>query len=249
MDAKLLQDIGLTQGETKVYLSLIKLGETKTGALAKEANVSSSKVYKILDRLIVKGLVGHVIKGKIKYFSAMEPKRVLDYIDEKEKELQEKKELVKKMLPALELEQKMSAKKTEAIIYEGFKAISNFYLNILDDLKKGDQYYVIGAAYDPYDQTTRPFFQKYHTLRIKKGIKVNMLANYETKDNLVPATQTNSEVRFLPNYFVTNMTIVFYKNKAFLFILTKDPVGFLIKNEEVVKSFKTYFDTLWKIAK
>jgi sugar-specific transcriptional regulator TrmB len=249
MNTKLLEEIGLTQGETKVYLSLIKLGETKTGALAKQASVSSSKVYKILDRLITKGLVGHVTKGKIKYFSAMEPKRVLDYIDEKEKELQEKKELVKKMLPELELEQKMSGKKTEATIYEGFKAISNFYLNILDELKKGDEYYVIGAAYGPNDSTTRPFFQKYHTLRAKKGIKVNMLANHETRDNLVSATRTHSEVRLLPNYFVNNMTIVFYKNKAFLFILTKDPVGFLIKNEEVVKSFKTYFNILWNIAK
>ena len=86
-DTKLLEDIGLTHGETKVYLALLRLGATKTGLLAKEAGVSSSKVYKILDRLIKKGLVGHVLKGKIKHFKALEPKRIIEYMEEKEKQL------------------------------------------------------------------------------------------------------------------------------------------------------------------
>jgi sugar-specific transcriptional regulator TrmB len=50
MDPKMLEEIGLTEGESKVYLALLKLGATKTGPLIKEADVSSSKVYKILER-------------------------------------------------------------------------------------------------------------------------------------------------------------------------------------------------------
>ena len=69
MDSKILQDIGLSEGESKVYFALLKLGETKTGELSKQAGVSSSKVYKILDRLERKGMVGHVLKGEVKYFS------------------------------------------------------------------------------------------------------------------------------------------------------------------------------------
>ena len=57
MDERLLQDIGLTNGESKVYLALLNLGETKTGELAKKSQVSSSKIYKILDRLEKKGIV------------------------------------------------------------------------------------------------------------------------------------------------------------------------------------------------
>jgi len=80
MDTKIFQEIGLTEGETKVYLALLKLGETTKGSLAKEANVSSSKVYELVDKLEKKGLAGHIIKGKIKHFVAMEPKRILDYM-------------------------------------------------------------------------------------------------------------------------------------------------------------------------
>ena len=248
MDPKLLQEIGLSQGETKVYLALIGLGATKTGPLAKKAEVSSSKVYKILDRLIQKSLVGHVLQGKIKYFQALEPKRVLDYLEHKEQELKERKESIAKIIPLLELEQKMSGKKSQAVIYEGFKAIKNFYLNILEELKSGETYYVLGAYYGLEKVGVKEFFQNYHTQRAKKRIKVKMLANHDVKGQLVPATASYSEIRFLPQYFITNMTIVFYKNKAFIFFLTENPIGFLMINEEAVKSFKAYFDTFWEIA-
>jgi len=249
MDTKLLYDIGLTEGETKVYLALINLGTTKTGELSAKAEVSSSKVYKILDRLIKKGLVGYITKGKIKYFSALEPKRILQYLDEKEKQIKEKKEVIKKILPQLELAQKKSGKKNQAVIYEGFIAIKNFYLNILSELSKNDFYYVIGATYGHDKPGFREFFQNFHTQRAEKGIKVKLLVNYNDKDKLVSATRLNSEVRFLPQYLITDMTIIFYKNKSFIFFLTEEPIGFLMINDESVKSFTAYFNAFWKIAK
>lgn len=250
MDPKLLQEIGLTEGETKVYLALLGLGPSKTGALAAKAGVSSSKVYKILDRLIAKGLVGHVLRGKIKHFSALEPQRILEYLDAKEEQLKEKHQLLVKLLPQLELEQRRAGKQTSAAIYEGLKGIKHFYRNILTELSAGDVYYVLGAGYG-FEEVPglRAFFQNYHTQRAAKKIKVKMLANYDVQKTLVPATQLYSEVRFLPQYLITNMTIVFYRNKAFIFFLTKEPLGFLMVNEEAVKSFGRYFDAFWKIAK
>lgn len=76
-----------------------------------------------------------------------------------------------------------------------------------------------------------------------------MLANFDTKYTLVETTRLNSEVRFLPQYLVTNMIILFYKNKVFIAILTKDPKSFLLESAEAVKSFRAYFNAFWKIAK
>lgn len=248
MNTKLLQEIGLSEGETKVYLALLRLGATKTGPLAKKAEVSSSKVYKILDRLTTKGLAGYVRRGKVKYFTAMQPKRVLEYIEEKEAQLREKKELVRKLIPELELAQKMSGTQTEAVIYDGFKAVTNAFRQILDELKSGETYYVIGAGYGEVP-ALRPFFHNHHMQRVDKGIKVKMLANHDTKDNLVATTQKNSEVKYLPQYLITNMEIVIYKNKSLIVLWTKHPTAFLIQSDESVKSFKAYFDAFWKIAK
>lgn len=85
MDTKLLEELGLSKGEIKVYLTLLKLGETTTGKIIEEAQISGGKIYLILDKLIKKGLASFSIKEKTKYFSAASPNRILDYLHEKKK--------------------------------------------------------------------------------------------------------------------------------------------------------------------
>ena len=43
MDEGVLKDIGLSDGEVKVYLALMKLGSSKSGPLIKVASVSDRK--------------------------------------------------------------------------------------------------------------------------------------------------------------------------------------------------------------
>jgi len=249
VDTKLLESIGLSKGETKVYLALIHLGETKTGLLAKEARVSSSKVYKILDRLIMKGLVGSTVKGKTKYFTATNPEAITNYMEEKKKEITTQIQQVQKLVPILQSEQQQAKQRSQATLYEGFQAIANFYRNILQELKSGDEYYVIGAGYPEGKPEIRAFFYSYHHERAKRNIKVNILMNYEVRGNEEVTTRINSNIRFLPQYFITNMTIVFYKNKALFFFLTEQPTAFLLESKEAADSLKSYFNVLWKIAK
>jgi len=249
MDHSLLASIGLTQGESKVYLALLRLGPTKTGPLAASAGVSSSKVYKILDRLEKKGLAGHAIKQKTKFYRAVEPRRILDYLEEKEEDLALKRQTLSSIIPQLEKEQNLEKAKDEAVVFDGFKAVTNFFRNILDELKPGDSYYVIGGSYGQEAPGLKAFFQNFHTQRADRRIKVNMLANFNVKGFMVPATQSNSDIRFLPEYITTDMQITFYKDKSFIIIWTKNPKGFLIHSEEAVKSFRSYFDALWKTAK
>ena len=68
-----LLKIGLTEGETKVYLALSKLGSSTVGPIVKESKVAYSNIYDILNRLIEKGIVSFIIKQKTKYFQAASP--------------------------------------------------------------------------------------------------------------------------------------------------------------------------------
>lgn len=249
MDLEALEEIGLTKGETKVYLTLTKLGMSKTGKLTKEADVCSSKIYKILDRLEKKGLVGHIIIGKVKHYKATEPERVLQYVEEKEKEIRRKKEIVKELIPQLRVAQDLSKTDTEVVLYEGLKGIMNLFMNMIDELKSGDEYLVLGADYGLNMPGVRSFFQKYHTERAKRGIKVKMLASFKTKGNLVKETSKLSNIKYLPQSLFTKMDTIIYKDKLFLFFISNESKSILIENKEMAESFRTYFNNFWKMAK
>jgi sugar-specific transcriptional regulator TrmB len=59
MNTKILEDIGLTKTEIKIYLALLKLGQSTTTNIIKDAGIHASKVYEFLDKLIKKGLVSY----------------------------------------------------------------------------------------------------------------------------------------------------------------------------------------------
>ncbi|MBS3174892.1 TrmB family transcriptional regulator, partial [Candidatus Woesearchaeota archaeon] len=80
MIEEILHQIGLTEGEIKVYLSLLELGSTSTGKIIKKSHISGSKVYEVLDRLSSKGLVTSVVKNGVKYFEATTPEKILSYL-------------------------------------------------------------------------------------------------------------------------------------------------------------------------
>jgi sugar-specific transcriptional regulator TrmB len=248
MDMSALRDLGLSDGEIKVYLALLKTGLSKTGKLAGMAGVSSSKVYKILDRLEKKGLVSHVLKGKVKHFRALEPRRILDYLDERQAKLASRRQIIEGMLPELERQRKAAEEKPEGTVCSGFKAVTNLFRNMIDELEEGECYYVIGAGYGE-TPGIKQFFVSHHARRQKHGVWMKMLANFDEKGTLVGETKGKSAIRYLPHYLITNMEIVFYKEKAFIVLWTIEPTAFVIESKEAVKSFRKYFDALWKIAK
>lgn len=247
MDKQILREIGLSEGEIKIYLALLRIGEAKKTELAKESGVSSSKIYEVCSKLQKKGVIGTIVKDKKTHFQAMEPKRLLDFFNEKTAKIEQQKKELEKAIPVLENYSQIQDSK--AVMYEGLPAIKNFFRSILEELQKGDEYYVIGVNYGNSLPGIKEFFENYHKQRAEKGIKVKMLVNGDAKEILVKTSLEKSEIRYLPQYLMSNMIILFYKQKSFIFFLAKDAPGMLIENEEVTKGFKTYFDAFWKIAK
>ena len=80
---QILEKIGLTKNEVKIYLKLLELGLTTSGAIIKKTGIHNSKVYDGLERLANKGLVTHVIISNIKNFKAVSPDRLLDFLEDK----------------------------------------------------------------------------------------------------------------------------------------------------------------------
>src|SRR3989338_3398114 len=179
MDTRILQKIGLTEGETKVYIALLEIGSTTTGPIVDAAKVSRSKIYHILERLIEKGLVTTIIKAKTKYFQAADPRRLQDFLNTKEKELEQNKKEVLTLIPQLELHKKMSVEE-EAEIYRGIEGIKTARELALKVLKKGDTFYCL-AANKINLQALQPYWHDFHLRRAKMSIFAKYLIQEDSR--------------------------------------------------------------------
>src|SRR3989338_2798200 len=140
MDTNILEKIGLTKGEIRIYYALLELGSTTTGPIILKSKVARSKSYEILERLKEKGLVAEAIRENVRYFQAAPPERILDYIEEKKKNIESEAEEFKKTLPLLKERQKSVSLQQEVKMYLGFEGVRTFYMEILNRLKEKDEY-------------------------------------------------------------------------------------------------------------
>ncbi len=249
MEYEALKAAGLTEGESKVYICLLKLGFTTTGPLIKESGVANSIIYRILDSLVQKGLVSYVTREKTKYFQASDPKRILDYIEERKQKLEDDKEKISKFLPQL-----FFGKFDEGTIirvYEGFRGIITAYENQYKKLKKGDTQYSLGI-YPFQEEKYHMLWQRDHLKRWKLGIYCKLLFNMGTAREILKNRNSygGCDARYMPSGIKTPAWIMIYKDVSVLFLQSREkPVAIEIVNQEIANTFMGYFDDYWKKSK
>ncbi len=241
MNTEILNDIGLTQGEIKIYLALLEIGETSAGEVKNKTKLQNSVVHLCLNNLIHKGLVHYVEKGKRRFYTATSPKHLIDFVDEKKRRLQE-------ILPKL-LEKQKEETNYKVHIYEGEKGLKAIHEDILYDTKKGEEFLVLGAPKEAHDKF-EPYFLDFHKRRLKKGINLRGIYKKEAKEYAeIREKMKFTQVKYLPEELSSPMWITIYKNKTILFVVGNILLGIVIENETISKNFKEYFELIWKIAK
>lgn len=243
-----LKKIGFTEGEIKVYLALLELGSTTTWELTKKSQISGSKVYEVLERLLKKGLVSSVTKNNVKYFESSSPERILDYLEDKNKEIEQEKREIQKIIPDLLLKKAIS-KKSEVRVFMGFEGAKAVFEETLKDCKKGDE--MLGWGLTAQPESWESYFNEREKIRSKKGIVYKTIINEEYESlHKTRKNFPNTFFRFFPKGFEMPTAILIWKNKVSLYVITKEnPLTILIESQETADSFKKSFELLWKSAK
>ena len=92
---ELLQSLGLSKNEAKIYETLLRQGEVGVGVISEKSGVHRRNVYDSLNRLMEKGLVFEIVESVENKYQACEPKKFTEIVIEK-------LEAVDKALPELE---------------------------------------------------------------------------------------------------------------------------------------------------
>jgi len=241
-----LKNVGLTEGEIKVYTSLLELGESTKTPLVERSNVSSSKIYDILHRLQEKGLVSYIKQDGIKHFRVAPPEQLYAYLNKREEEISNEKSIIESLMPLLKTLYKKTELETDAEIFKGWKGIETVYNNIIDQLNPGETDYVFGASKGEDIERTRLFFNRFNNKRHKKGIQLKVIFNNDTRDNIRTLHKKRDKVRYMDQ--TTPAEINISNDMVVILVLTSNPLAVVIKNKNVAKSFIIFFEAMWSIA-
>lgn len=240
-----LTKLGLTDGEAKVYLAMLKLDSSTVGPIVKESKIAYSNIYEVLGRLIDKGLATFIIKQKTKHFQAAPPNRLGEYLENKEKEIQEQQNSLKRLLPSLTALTKSGDTKTEAEIFIGTKGLKTAYEKLVLKTTKKEEGLFFYIHEKEYAEKSDRFYNE--IAKLSKTLKTRGLANKEYKKSWFMKKAKFLKMKYVDFPLPGNIDIV--NNKVMIISWHPEIVGILIQSESIANHFRNYFNKVWEIAK
>ena len=231
---RVLENIGFSPNEIKVYLALNDHGSSKAGKIAKIAQIDRSSCYNSLKILIEKGLVSYVSIGVVKWFQATGPKKLLDYLKEQEED-------VKSILP--ELQERHSAAKIEGQVrlFKGEKGIKTIMQDIISTKESN-----VTFGNESQLEERMPLYQK----QFVRQLKENKISFKElVREDRSNKTSNPNQTRYVPKSVISPVVTNIYGDKIALIIWTDEPEGIIIENKAAAQAYKSYFDFMWDHAR
>jgi len=232
--------IGLSEKESEFYLMILRHDGISASQISRIRNESRTHVYDTLTKLLEKSLINYVVKNNVKFFRAVNPEKIFDYLKEKEFQIKKQEEEINEILPELiKLKESHVKDDFDIQIYEGKEGIKNIMVDIL---KEGKSFVTWGATTKVKDYLPDFFIDKYLNERKRKKIKAKQLFT----DFYGVLKSPLSENRKLPKEFATPTTTAVYGDKVSIWIWSEIPKVILIKNKDLAKSYKKHFDLMWE---
>ena len=254
MDTENLLKIGLTEGEARVYLALLETGSATVGPVVKKSGVAYSNVYEILGRLMKKGLVSFVIRSKTKYFQAMEPLRLYEYVENKEKEIKKERRLVDEIVPELSMLSRTMGERLEAEVFIGPNGMKTAY----EKMASGpgmpcDYVYFYGPEKALWKRIDKLFLGLDSRVYAKSKIKMRGITSRDYYRNSYYINKSmkikmgEEEVRYVDFPVPGNIDIC--GDSVLLASWSGSMIAVLVHSKDIADSFRKYFESVWKIAK
>lgn len=245
MDTKDFERLGLNKNEARVYLELLKKGQSIASEIVKSSGMHRNIIYDNLNKLIEKGLATSIIEDRKKKYIAQGPDAIIEYLNNKSKKVQEEIKSAKEIIPEIKGILETAKEKQEASLFKGTKAVKK----LLEELLRTKEFWIIGVSNASIDILGETYWNNFNIKAQAKDIKEHLLVNEDFKDTVNLSSRKRSKIRKLPKELTQVTEIVIFHNKAAIFVYSQEPTAVLIENKEVCQTFIQQFNFLWKLSK
>lgn len=244
MDYIDLERLGLNKNEAKVYYSLLIKGEATAQELVKSLGVYRNIVYDNLEKLKEKGLISFINIGPKRKFIAEKPTAILDFMENKQEELNKKIIEAREMIPMISNILGKHNSKQNVTVFNGIAGMKK----ILREIVEGKQTWAIGITNESVKILGETYWVNYN-LRKKDSKTEEWLLWNSNFTNTVIAKNIRSRHRILPKELDQVTETILWNGKVAIFVFSVEPIVIVIESEEVFKTYRKHFDFLWKMSK
>ncbi|MCX6733268.1 MAG: hypothetical protein NTX63_00465 [Candidatus Peregrinibacteria bacterium] len=238
----ILEELGLSQNEAKIYAGLVEIGTSSVPQISLKIGVHKRNIYDIIPRLLQKGLIYQIAENKENKYAAVEPNKLADLVWEKESRLNS-------ILPALNKQFKKTTTNEAVYIYKGVEGFKNY---LRDIIKTGEDVYFIGAKGGWFDKELQTFIDKFLKEAKAKKIKYYHIFDSSIKDQapeLLPLL--GKPYKFLPKKYSTTGAIDIFGDHVVTFSglsvkdINDDLTLIVMVNKELADCYRTWFQFIW----
>lgn len=249
---KNLQDMGLKKQEADTYLACLRLGVAKISDLAREVEIPRTSIYVYAKNLLEKGFLKKSKKGKVEYFTPVDPRDIFE-------NTKEKIDSFGAILPQLEKILDFAGKKPKIEFYDTKRGLLELYEKTLRLSFKHIPYLIESgeATKSGVEKVGLEYMNKWQKKFLEKGVVTQGMI---TKDT-IPVIQSMPEktkeimrkrsatVRVIDEKlfpFSINLYL-FYPNNAFIVVPQQNFV-LMVEDKNIYNSLLTLYKLLYEQA-
>jgi len=239
---KQLELLGLSEKESRLYLSALELGSFSVLEIASKSGIKRPTCYILLEELTKRGLVSRILSDSKKPYK-VEPPTV--FIRQAKNSLKYAERIVP-TLSTIFFDRDDRPKMKYHFGREGMRTI--YEETLMTDSK---EMCYVGSTETQIETVGEEFLNDYVQRRTAKGIKVKTVRMRRTQvENPLhnASKQMLREVRFAPEGIFIPDTICVVGNLVAVIFTERGNFGFIIESAEFSQSILGLFNALWQIS-
>ena len=248
MEISFLGKFGMTKTEAKIYLVIVRFGETAIGPIIKSTGLHRGTVYNSINDLVKEGFVSFIDKGGLRYYKATGEKIFNNLLAERKHENEKQETEMATFFEKInEIQQK--PEDNEVSVLYGKEAFKTSLISMLNYCEKNScEFVFLGDGREINDNIGEGFYLYIQKLKKKMNVPCRIILDkLHQKHNHHKLLVGN--VGYMSNRMYSPVNFWIYGNTILLVLFQANPLTTIkIRSKNLADGFRNYFECLWETA-
>ncbi|MCX6715403.1 MAG: hypothetical protein NT077_00080 [Candidatus Taylorbacteria bacterium] len=242
MYIEMLEELGLTPNEAKIYFALLELKNGTIWDISTHAQIHRRNTYDAIQRLVHKGLAYQVLPKRNLTYAPTHPEKLRELVEEKASKLEDQ-------LPGLVTRFNKVSLPQVVNVYRGVGGLKN-YIDL--EISTGKDIYGIGEKGSWFDKRVENYILRNALKRYKKaGIKCHAIYDYEAGKRPEVIANVGGEYKILPKKYSTGSSIEVFGDYVAIYSgmklagLEEDILITILKDKTLAADFMKWWQFMW----